>query len=459
MGPETRYALSGDVHIAYQVIGDGPFDLVFVPGFVTHMELQWRLPGYEAFLRSLGSFSRLIRFDKRGTGMSDPVNGAPSLETRMDDVRVVMDAVGSRRAAFYGLSEGAAMSILFAATYPERTAALVVRSCSPRTLWAPDFPWGRSEQAYQHETDQALQVFTSRAGAREAVRALGMRTEDEVEAYIDFVRYGASPGMLEKLYRMNKEIDIRQVLPTVRVPTLVIHGSEDQIVPVQAAAYTAQRIRSARFIELPGVGHLALGAGADRIGTETERFLTEVWETGGWEDAEPDRILATILFTDIAGSTAKAIELGDRRWRGLLERHHMLVRRELLRFRGREIDTAGDGFLAAFDGPARAIRCACAIVESVHDLGLSIRAGLHTGECEVTDGKIAGIAVHTGARVAALAAADEVLVSSTVRDLVAGSGIRFDEKGAHELKGIPGQWRLFAVQQRPRDTGDERPSA
>ena len=459
MGPETRYALSGDVHIAYQVIGDGPFDLVFVPGFVTHMELQWRLPGYEAFLRSLGSFSRLIRFDKRGTGMSDPVNGAPSLETRMDDVRVVMDAVGSRRAAFYGLSEGAAMSILFAATYPERTAALVVRSCSPRTLWAPDFPWGRSEQAYQRETDQALQVFTSRAGAREAVRALGMRTEDEVEAYIDFVRYGASPGMLEKLYRMNKEIDIRQVLPTVRVPTLVIHGSEDQIVPVQAAAYTAQRIRSARFIELPGVGHLALGAGADRIGTEIERFLTEVWETGGWEDAEPDRILATILFTDIVESTANAIELGDRRWRGLLERHHMLVRRELLRFRGREIDTAGDGFLAAFDGPARAIRCACAIVESVHDLGLSIRAGLHTGECEVTDGKIAGIAVHTGARVAALAAADEVLVSSTVRDLVAGSGIRFDEKGAHELKGIPGQWRLFAVQQRPRDTGDERPSA
>ena len=454
MGPETRYALSGDVHIAYQVIGDGPFDLVFVPGFVTHMELQWRLPGFEAFLRTLGSFSRLIRFDKRGTGMSDPVNGAPSLETRMDDVRVVMDAVGSRRAAFYGLSEGAALSILFAATYPERTAALVVRSCSPRTLWAPDFPWGRSEQAYQPETDQALQVFAPRAGAREAVRALGMRTENEVEAYIDFVRYGASPGMLEKLYRMNKEIDIRQVLPTVRVPTLVIHGSEDQVVPVQAAAYTAQRIRSARFIELPGVGHLSLGAGTDRIGTEIERFLTDVWETGGWEDAEPDRILATILFTDIVESTAKAIELGDRRWRGLLERHHMLVRRELLRFRGREIDTAGDGFLASFDGPARAIRCACAIVESVHDLGLSIRAGLHTGECEVTDGKIAGIAVHTGARVAALAAADEVLVSSTVRDLVAGSGIRFDEKGAHELKGIPGQWRLFAVQQRPRDIGN-----
>jgi class 3 adenylate cyclase len=443
--------LSGDVHIAYQVVGDGPFDLVFVPGFVTHMELQWRLPGMEEFLRDLGSFSRLIRFDKRGTGMSDPVSGAPSLETRMDDVRAVMDAVGSRRAAFYGLSEGAAMSILFAATYPERTAALVVRSCSPRTLWAPDFPWGRSEEAYQRETDQALQVFGLRAEAREAVRALGMQTEEEAETFIDYVRYGASPGMLERLYRMNREIDIRQVLPTVRVPALVMHGSVDQIVPVQAGAYTAQRLRSARFIEFPGVGHVALNAGGTQIQAEIERFLTDVWQTGGWEDAEPDRMLATVLFTDIVESTAKAIELGDRRWRDLLERHHTLVRRELLRYRGREIDTAGDGFLAAFDGPARAIRCACAIAESMRDLGLSVRAGLHTGECEMADGKIAGIAVHTGARVAALAAADEVLVSNTVRDLVAGSGIQFSDRGAHALKGIPGEWRLFAVQQQSRD--------
>jgi len=455
VGPETRYALSGDVHIAYQVVGDGPFDLVFVPGFVTHMELQWRLPGMGGFLKDLGSFSRLIRFDKRGTGMSDPVSGAPSLETRMDDVRAVMDAVGSRRAAFYGLSEGAAMSILFAATYPERTAALVVRSCSPRTLWAPDFPWGRSEEAYQHETDQALQVFAARAEAREAVRALGMQTEEEVEAFIDYVRYGASPGMLERLYRMNKEIDIRQVLPTVRVPTLVIHGSEDQIVPVEAGAYTAQRLRSARFIELPGVGHMALSAGGTQLQVEIERFLTDVWQTGGWEDTEPDRMLATVLFTDIVGSTAKAIELGDRRWRDLLERHHTLVRRELLRYRGREINTAGDGFLAAFDGPARAIRCACAIVEGVRDLGLSVRAGLHTGECEVTGGNIAGIAVHTGARVAALAGADEVLVSSTVKDLVAGSGVQFSDRGAHALKGIPGEWRLFAVQQQAPDSRSE----
>ena len=451
VGPETRYALSGDVHIAYQVVGDGSFDLVFVPGFVTHMELQWRLPGMEGFLRGLGSFSRLIRFDKRGTGMSDPVSGAPNLETRMDDVRAVMDAVGSRRAAFYGLSEGAAMSILFAATYPERTAALVVRSCSPRTLWAPDFPWGRSEEAYQHETDRALQVFSLRAEAREAVRALGMQNDNEVEAFIDFIRYGASPGMLERLYRMNKEIDIRQVLPTVRVPALVMHGSDDQVVPVAVGAYTAQRLRSARFIELPGVGHLALSTRGTQIQVEIERFLTDVWQTGGWEDTEPDRMLATVLFTDIVESTAKAIELGDRRWRDLLERHHTLVRRELLRYRGREVDTAGDGFLAAFDGPARAIRCACAIVHGVRDLGLSVRAGLHTGECEVADGKIAGIAVHTGARVAALAATDEVLVSNTVRDLVAGSGIQFSDRGAHALKGIPGEWRLFAVQQHAPD--------
>ena len=445
--PETRYALSGDVHIAYQVVGDGPFDLIFVPGFVTHMELQWRLPGMGDFLRDLGSFSRLIRFDKRGTGMSDPVSGAPSLETRMDDVRAVMDAVGSRRAAFYGLSEGAAMSILFAATYPERTAALVVRSCSPRTMWAPDFPWGRREEAYRREIDQALRVFASRAEARAAVRALGMQTEEEVEAFVDYVRYGVSPGMLDALYRMNKEIDIRQVLSAVGVPTLVMHGSEDQIVPVEAGAYTAQRIRAARFMQMPGVGHMTLQP-YPRMQDEIERFLTDVWQAGGWEDAEPDRMLATVLFTDIVESTAKAIEVGDRHWRDLLERHNTLVRRELLRFRGREIDTAGDGFFATFDGPARAIRCACAVVDGMRELGLTIRAGLHTGECEMADGKVAGIAVHTGARVVAQAGADEVLVSNTVKDLVAGSGIGFIDRGAQVLKGIPGEWRLFAVDRR-----------
>jgi pimeloyl-ACP methyl ester carboxylesterase len=443
---ETRYARSGDVHIAYQVTGDGPFDLVFVPGFVTHIELAWGLPGFAEFLNAMASFSRFIRFDKRGTGMSDPVSGAPTLETRMDDVRAVMDAVGSHRAAFYGLSEGAAMSLLFAATYPERTAALIVRSCSPRTMWAPDFQWGRTEEGYRREVERALQIYGPRAEAREAVQALGISKDDEVEAFIDYLRYGVSPGMLEALYAMNREIDIRQVLSAVRVPTLVLHGSDDRLVPPEVGAYTAQRVGPARFVELPDVGHVSIGAGAaTRIETEVEQFLSDLWQNGAWDEAEPDRMLATILFTDIVGSTTKAIELGDRDWRELLERHHTLVRQALLRFRGREIGTTGDGFLASFDGPARAIRCASAIVEGVHELGLSIRAGLHTGECEVADGQVAGIAVHTGARVAARADADEVLVSSTVRDLVAGSGLEFDERGTHELKGIPGQWQLFAV--------------
>ncbi len=446
MEAETQYALSGDVHIAYQVTGDGPFGLVFVPGFVTHMELQWKMPGFADFLYELGTFARLIRFDKRGTGMSDPVSGAPSLETRMDDVRAVMDAAGSQRAAFFGLSEGAAMSILFAATYPDRVAALAIRSCSPRTIWAPEFPWGRSAEAYDHELQQALRVFANRDEARAVVRSLGMQSDDEIEAYIDLLRYGASPGMLEALYRMNREIDVRDVLPTVRVPALVMHGSEDQIVPVEVARYTAQRLPSARLVEIPGIGHLALGnPRANQIQIELRRFLEEVWQTGGWEDAEPERMLATVLFTDIVDSTTKAIELGDRQWRELLERHNALVRRELLRHRGHEVDSAGDGFLATFDGPARAIRCADAIVRGTREIGVDVRAGLHTGECEIADGKVAGIAVHTGARVAGHASAGEVLVSSTVKDLVAGSGIEFTERGARELKGIPGEWLLFAL--------------
>jgi class 3 adenylate cyclase len=273
-----------------------------------------------------------------------------------------------------------------------------------------------------------------------------MQTADEVEAYIDLLRWGASPGMLEALYLMNREIDIRDVLPTVRVPALVLHGSDDQVLPVDVGRYTAQRLPTARFVELPGVGHLALGGSAgDRIQLEIERFTSEIWRIGGWEEAEPERMLATVLFTDIVDSTTRAIELGDRRWREVLESHNALVRRELLRYRGREVDSAGDGFFATFDGPARAIRCASAIVDGVGEFGLAVRAGLHTGECEIADGKVAGIAVHTGARVAALASAGEVLVSSTVKDLVAGSGIQFIERGAHELKGIPGEWRLFAL--------------
>jgi pimeloyl-ACP methyl ester carboxylesterase len=443
---EVQYAKSGDLSIAYQVTGNGPFDLVFVPGYVTHIELQWTLPAFAPVLERMATFCRMIRFDKRGTGMSDPVSGAPTLEARMDDVRAVMDAVGSRRASFYGLSEGAAMSILFAATYPERTAALVVRSGFPRRMWAPDYPWGRTEEEYQREVDLALQIFGPREQAREAARALGRFEPDELDAFIDFTRFGSSPGALEALHRMNKEIDIRHVLPAVRVPTLILHGSEDTVVPLEVAKYMASRISTARLVEIPGAGHLAFGKPAELVTDELERFLTDVWESGGWEEGEPDRVLATVLFTDIVGSTAKAAELGDRAWRELLERHHALIRRQLVRFRGSELDVAGDGFFARFDGPARAVRCACAITESVRELGLEVRAGLHTGECEVLDGKVGGIAVHIGARVAKEAKPGEVLVSSTVKDLVAGSGLRFDERGVATLKGVPDEWRLYAVQ-------------
>jgi class 3 adenylate cyclase len=376
--------------------------------------------------------------------MSDPVSGAPTLETRMDDVRAVMDAVGSTRAAFYGLSEGAAMSILFAATYPERTAALVVRSAFPRRMWAPDYPWGRTEEEYEREVQRDLRAFGPREQALQAVRALGNFDDEDAEGFLRLVRFGASPGTLEALHRMNKEIDIRHVLPAVRVPTLVLHGELDSVVPVEVARYVASRIPAAHLVEIPGLGHLAF-KGGDNVAAEIRRFVTDVWESGGWEETEPERALATILFTDIVGSTEKAAALGDRGWRELLARHHAAIRRELTRYRGVEVDTAGDGFFARFDGPARAIRCACAIRASVRELDLEVRAGLHTGECELLDGKVAGIAVSIGARVAAQAAVGEVLVSQTVKDLVAGSGLEFDDRGAAQLKGVPGEWRLYAV--------------
>jgi pimeloyl-ACP methyl ester carboxylesterase len=444
--PDVQYAKSGDVNIAYQVTGEGRFDLVFVPGYVTHLELHWGMPSFTPFLERLSSFARLIRFDKRGTGMSDRVGGAPTLEERMDDVRAVMDAVGSRRAAFYGVSEGAAMSILFAATYPERMAALVVRSAFPRRMWAPDYPWGQREEAYQREVERALRVFGPREQAREAVRGLGRFTDEEAQSFLQMLRFGASPGALEALHRMNKEIDVRHVLTAVRVPTLLIHGSEDEVVPVEVAHQIASQIPTARVVELDGVGHLAFSGGGKQIADEIETFLNVVWQAGGWEEEEPERVLATVLFTDIVGSTARAAEVGDRAWRQLLARHHAVIRRELVRFRGSELDAAGDGFFARFDGPARAIRCARAITEGVRELGLEVRAGLHTGECEIMDGKIGGIAVHIGARVAKQAEPGEVLVSSTVKDLVAGSGIRFSERGTVALKGVPEEWRLYAVE-------------
>jgi pimeloyl-ACP methyl ester carboxylesterase/class 3 adenylate cyclase len=437
--PETWYALSGDVSIAYQVAGDGPFDVVLVPGYVSHVELAWEAGFHGDFRRRLASFCRLILFDKRGTGMSDPVTGAPTLETRMDDVRAVMDAAGSERAALVGMEEGTPMSILFAATHPKRTSALVLLGGYPRALWAPDYPSGWSESVYRSQLEADLKIFRDREGAaRDFTELFG----EEPAKLVDYYRRCTSPAMMAALNRMNAEIDVRPVLPLVRVPTLVLHGDRDYV-PIEAGRYNAERIPGARLVELTG-GHLPAGDEFERFCDEIERFLVSVCAAAE-EEPEPESVLATVLFTDIVGSTAKAAELGDRGWRDLLARHHDLTRRELSRFRGQEVDTAGDGFFASFDGPARGIRCARAIAEQVQGLGVEIRAGLHTGECEVLDDKVTGIAVSIGARVAAEAGPGEVLVSQTVKDLVAGSGLEFEDRGAAELKGVPGEWRLYAV--------------
>jgi pimeloyl-ACP methyl ester carboxylesterase len=444
--PETRYARSGDVSIAYQVVGEGPFDLVYVPGFVSHVELRWTVPSFARGLEELAEFARLILFDKRGTGMSDPVVGAPTLEARMDDLRAVMDAVGSQRAALLGVVEGAPMSVLFAATYPDRTAALVLRNGFPRTMWAPDYPWGRTEEQYRNDVERELRIYGRRSDAQRIVEEMASWEQEDAPAIADYLRWSASPGTLDALARMNREIDVRHVLPSIRVPTLVLHGTQDAIVPLDAARWMAEHIPGARLVPLPAASRLHFGRGTDAVNAEVRTFLTGLHESGILAPVEPDRVLATVLFTDIVDASGKAAELGDRAWRELLERHHALVRQRLARFRGVEVDTAGDGFLASFDGPARAISCATAVIEAVRGLGLEVRAGLHTGECELLDGKVAGIAVHTGSRVASQAAAGEVLVSSTVKDLVAGSGLNFQDRGTHELKGVPGEWRLYAVE-------------
>jgi len=447
--PETRYTRSGDVNIAYQVTGDGPFDLVHVPAFTSHVELAWQVPELAKFLQRLGSFCRLIRLDKRGTGMSDRVSGAPTLETRMDDVRAVMDAAGSQRAALLGASEGGAMSVLFAATYPERTWALVLAGAYARELWAPDYPWGTPEEEYRRQIDESERAWGTSEHAARVARALAPSSDEENQkAFATFVRQSASPGAVAALSRMNMEIDVRHVLPAVRVPTLVLNREHEDITNVGASRHLAEHIPGARHVVVPGVDHATFAGDTEPVLREIERFLTETWEERAWEEAEPDRVLATVLFTDIAGSTARAVELGDARWRELLGAHHVLIRRQLARYRGKELDTAGDGFFASFDGPARGIRCACAIRDAVRELGLDVRAGLHTGECELMDGgKVGGIAVHIGARVAVEAAPGEVMVSSTVKDLVAGSGIEFEDRGERQLKGISDAWRLFEVVQ------------
>ena len=446
--PETRYAKSGDVSIAYQVLGEGPIDVVLIPGFISNVELAWEEPGLAAWYRELATFCRLIVFDKRGTGLSDRVTGVADLETRMDDVRAVMGAVGSERAVLIGYSEGSSLAALFATTYPERTAGLI--------LYGSFFAWdwmagGRFPERHQ-SVEHALKQIEQRWGTPDycdellAEDAPSKLSDEQFRRWYSMrLRLSASPADAAALQRMNAEVDTRALLPSIRLPTLIVHRVGDQNVDVKNARYAAEHIAGARYLELPGLDHLPWVGDSGAITRGFREFLEEVAQAAP-DGAERDRVLSTVLFTDIVGSTAKAVELGDRAWRDLLEQHHARIREQLARFRGIEIDTAGDGFFASFDGPARAIRCALSIHEALGDLGVEVRAGVHTGECEIVDGKVAGIAVSIGARVAARAGPGEVLVSQTVKDLVAGSGIEFEERGAAELKGVPGDWRLFAVE-------------
>lgn len=436
--PRTKYTKSGDIHIAYQVVGEGPLDIVLVRGFVSHLEFEWEEPRVARVIQRLASFARLIRFDRRGTGLSDRPPGIATLEQRIDDVRAVMDAVGSEKAALFGVSEGGPMSLLFAATYPERTSALVLYGSYARRAWAPDHPIGITEL----EMERVLETLERDWGGPAATEiwAPGKLGDDTFGQWrAKYLRLAASPGSVLALMRANMETDVRHILPVIRVPTLLVHRTGDRLVRVDQARYMAERIPGAKLVELPGDDH-TFYVEADPLLDEVEEFLT-----GIRRGPEPDRVLATILLVDIVGSTERAAELGDREWGNLLRQYYAIVRREVSRFRGREIDTAGDGVFASFDGPARAVRCACVISDAVRSLGIAVRAGLHTGECEVIEGKPGGIAVHIGARVAAMAEPGQVLASSTVKDLVAGSGLQFVDKGTHALKGVPGEWRLFSV--------------
>jgi pimeloyl-ACP methyl ester carboxylesterase len=442
VAPEVRYARSGDVSIAYATLGDGPFDLVWTPGALSHLDLMWEDEHRAGFFGALASFSRVILFDKRGTGLSDRVAGVADLETRMDDIRAVMDAAGSESAAVCGVSEGGPMALLFAATYPERVRALVTYGSLPRFVRGPNFPWGHPKHEYLAWYEAEAAAWGTEENAREWLESQGMDTSPEaVRERARGDRLRISPGAYLQLGRMNAEIDVRPVLSTIRVPTLVLHRQEDPI-PIEGARWMSEQIPGARFVELPGGPHMPYYGDSESVVNAIREFVEPIC----LESARPyDSVLATVLFTDLVGSTEKAVELGDRRWRELLEQHHVRTRAQLSRFRGVELDTAGDGFFARFDGPARAIRCACAVRDAVTDLGLEVRAGLHTGECEVMDGKVAGVAVSIGARVAAQAGPGEVLVSQTVKDLVAGSGIEFEDRGGAELKGVPGEWRLYSV--------------
>lgn len=439
--PETLYTRSGNVNIAYQVVGDGPTDIVYVPGWVSNVELMWDDPGFARFLRRLSSFARLITFDKRGTGLSDPVplDNLPDFDTRMDDLRAVMDAAGSRSATIFGHSEGGTLSILFAATHPERTDGLILAGSYAKRIRSDDYPWAPTAEERAREIEHVAEAWGQTDWLEEAAPS---RSHDPAfQAWFSrYLRMSASPGAAAALLEMNSAADVRGALAAVTAPTLLLYRQDDEDVNVEEGRYIADAIEGARLVELPGADHVFWAGDFEPLLQEIEEFVT-----GRRGSSDPERRLTTVLFTDIVDSTQHAAELGDLTWRRLLERHNRLVRDELARWGGVEISTTGDGFLATFDGPARAINAALSIAPLVSDLDLQVRCGVHTGMVEVVDDDVAGLAVHIGARVGSLAQAGEVLVSSTVKDLVAGSGFTFEDRGTHILKGVPDEWRVYAA--------------
>lgn len=440
MAPATRYARSGEFHIAYQVVGDGPIDLVYVPTWISQVEHFWEEPSVARYFNRIASFCRLIMFDRRGSGLSDPTLGAPTLEEQMDDVVAVMDAAGSARAAVYAQLEAGAMAALFAATHPERTTALVLYEAMARMSWAPDYDWALPVESREAHLKGDLGTWGD--GSRMLELAPKSAANPRLRSWFARLeRLSASPGTAAALMRMNGQVDVRAVLPSIQAPTLVVHRTDDKFIDIRHSRYLAEHIPGARYLELPGEEAVSFGHEADALVDEIQEFLT-----GARATPDAERILATVMFSDIVDSTSLAAELGDRRWRDLLESLEGSVVRALDNYRGRAVKTMGDGFLATFDGPARGIRCAAAIRDAARSqFGLEVRTGLHTGEIEVMGNDVGGIAVHIGARVGAIAKPGEVLVSGTVKDLVAGSGISFEDRGERELKGVPGEWRLWAV--------------
>ena len=436
--PETKYARSGEFSIAYQVFGEGPLDMVHIQGLVSHLDAAWEYPKYRRFMERLSRFARVLVYDKRGTGLSDPVTEPPSVEERIDDTRAVMDAEGIERAAVFGCSEGATLAAFFAAAYPARVShAILYGSFARLTPDPPDYPFGFEPEALEEGLEAVDEAWGE--GVMLILLAPSLLGTEEGAWWGRFERAAMSPRSVKIMMAANMELDLREVLPVISVPTLVLHRDGDPNV-IEGARYVADRIPGARFVELHGDDHWPWVGDPYEVCDHVEEFVT-----GQMPEADPDRVLATVLFTDIVGSTERATALGDRRWRELLDQHEDLTRSQLERHSGREIKTTGDGVLATFDGPARGIRCAREISDQVGRLGLQIRAGLHTGECELRNGDVGGIAVHIGARVMAEAEPGEVLVSRTVKDLTVGSDIAFEDRGHHELKGVPGEWELFAV--------------